>query len=121
MTILIILIGAIMVFAGGLFLFNPNRMRQFLAYCSQGKRIYFIGVLRLTIGIILLLAASQCRFSLFVAILGILAIISAVIVFSMKLDTAKDFLKWWSVRSNLVLRVLSLIAIAIGVLLIRSL
>jgi len=120
MSNLVILIGVVIGFMGILSLVNPNRMKRCIAFCSQGKRLYGIGVLRICVGIILLLAASQYKFSLFVALVGILAIVSSVLIFSMKLEKTKSILDWWSKRPPLVLRILSIIAIAIGVLLIYS-
>ena len=120
MSNLVILIGVVIGFMGILFLVDPNRMKRCIAFCSQGKRLYGIGVLRLCVGVILLLSASQCKFSLFVALVGILAIVNSILIFSMKLEKAKSILNWWSQRTLLVLRILSIIMIAIGVLLIYS-
>jgi len=117
---LVILIGVVVGFIGIVFLVDPNRMKRCIAYCSQGKRMYGIGVLRLCVGILLLLAASQCKFPLFVALMGILAIIGSMLIFSMRLEKTKSILNWWGQRPLLVLRILSIIVVAIGILVIRS-
>ena len=117
---LVIFIGVVIGFMGIVFLVDPNRKKRFIASCSQGKRMYGIGVLRLFVGILLLLAASQCEFPLFVALIGVLAIIGSILVFSMKLEKTRSILNWWGQRPLLILRVLSIIVMIIGILLIRS-
>jgi len=120
MLILVKLIGIITVGMGIIFLLSPKTMRQFMLLWEKGKRLYIGCILRILIGIIFLLAASQCRLVGVIVTLGILLIISGSIIFILGLDRVKTMLKWWYGRSLLVLRLIALIPIAVGVVILYS-
>jgi len=120
MLILIKLIGIVIIGFGIIFLVSPNTMRQYMLFCEKGKRVYIAGVLRILFGVIFLLAASQSRLAGVIVTLGILFIIAGVTIFILRLDKIKTMLKWYYGRSLLVLRLITLIPIAIGALILYS-
>jgi hypothetical protein len=120
MLILVRLIGIFVVGAGVIFLLSPKTMRQFMAFCGKGRELYIAGILRILIGVIFLLAASQSRIAWVIVTLGILALIGGVTFFILGLERVKTMLSWWHVRSLLVLRILALLAIAVGALILYS-
>ena len=120
MLILVKLIGILFVGLGVIFLLNPKSMKQYVAFVLKGKRIYLCGMLRILIGVIFLLAASQCRLSGVIIILGILTLIKGLMVFVLGPEKIKSILNWWAKKSDSVIRLLSIIAIAIGALIIYS-
>ncbi len=120
MLILVRLISIIIVGMGITFLLSPKTLKQFMAFLKQGRKLYIVGILRLLIGIILLLVASQCRLVGVVVTLGILIFIKGIIIFILGLERIKSMLNWWNKRSLLVIRLMGLIALAVGALLLYS-
>ena len=120
MLILAKLIGIIIAVLGIVYLVSPKIMKQVIGYFDQDKKIYVGGVVRLLFAIILLLAASQCRLTGIVVVLGILFLVGGVLVFSLGMDKEKAALNWLKERPDMILRLFALIPVAVGVLLIYS-
>lgn len=120
MLILVRLIGIVIVGMGATFLLSPKTLKQVLSFWGEGKRPYIAGILRLLIGAILLLAASQCRLVGVVVTLGVLILVGGIIIFLLGLERVKSILSWWNKKSLLVMRLISLIPLALGVLLLYS-
>ncbi len=120
MLILVKLIGIVIVVMGITFLLSPKKLKHFMAFLGQGKRLYGVGILRLLFGVILLLAASQCRLVGVILTLGILILIGGILIFVLGLERVKSMLNWWNKRSPLILRLMGLIALALGALLLYS-
>jgi len=120
MLILVKLVGIVTVVMGIIFLLSPKTMRQFMLLWEKGKRLYIGCALRILIGIIFLLAASQSKLIGVIVTLGIVLIISGGSILILGLDRVKTMLKWWYGRSLLVLRLIALLAIVVGALILYS-
>lgn len=120
MLILVRIIGIVMVGMGVMYLLKPKTLKQFVAFFEKGRRLYIAGILRIVIGVILLAAASQCRLVGVVLALGVLALIGGIVIFILGLERIKSMLNWWNKRSPLVLRLVALVALALGALLLYS-
>ena len=120
MLILVRLIGIVIIGAGIVFLLNPKMYKQYIAFWEKGKRLYSGGILSILVGVILLLAASQCRLVGVIVTLGIITLAKGIFIFVLGTERMKSMLKWWQERTLLVLRFLAPIAIAIGALLVYS-
>ncbi len=120
MLILVKLIGIIIAGMGIVVLLSPKALHQMLSYWGQGKKLYLAGILRLLIGVILLLAAPQCRLVGVILALGILCLIKGILIFILGIEKTKAVLDWWKNRSHRVIRLIGLIVIAFGALLIYS-
>lgn len=118
MVILVKFLGIVIIVFGVVYLLNPNIIKAYMAFWKKAKRIYIGGVLSLLIGIIFLLAASQCAVRWFVTLFGILAIIKGVVLFVLSQEKAISMLNWWSERPIAFLRGHALFALVIGALLI---
>lgn len=120
MVILVKLFGLIIVVLGVIFMIRPDAMKKYIAFWVKGKRLYAGGILSILIGIIALLAASQCKLVWFVVLIGILALIKGVLLFALGPEKWISKLNWWTTRSPAFLRLYSLMPITIGILLIYS-
>jgi hypothetical protein len=120
MLILVRLVGMILVAIGIVFLISPNRIRQWIVFCQKGRKPYMMGLLRILIGVIFLLAASQSRIVWVIVTIGILALLGGITIFILGLERFKSMLRWWQGRSLLFIRLIALLAIAIGVLILYS-
>ena len=117
MLILVRAIGIVIIVMGIAVLLSPRTMKQLIAFWSKGKRIYLAGVLRVAIAVILLLAASACKRVGIILTLGILILIGGIMIFALPLQKMRSMLTWWEKKPLWVLRLMGLIAIAIGALL----
>jgi len=117
---LVKVIGIIVTAAGVIFLVRPLALKKYIAYLKQERRIYLVGILRVLLGALFLWVAPQCKLSAVMNVLGVLTLIGAVLIFILGLERVKKVLDWYDKKPVSVLRLLALIAIAIGVLIIYS-
>jgi len=120
MVILVKLLGIIIVVFGVIYLLNPKMMKPYMAFWKKGKRLYMGAALSLLIGIIFLLAASQCRWRGFIVAFGILSVAKGIWLFVISQEKAISILDWWAKRPIAFLRVHALFALVVGALLIYS-
>jgi len=120
MLILVKLVGIVVVAIGIIFLLIPKTMRQWMVFCEKGIRPYVMGVLRILVGILFLLAAPQSRVVWVIITFGVLALIGGITFFVLGLEKVKGMLRWWHGRSLPLLRLIALLATAIGVMILYS-
>ncbi|MCK4325391.1 hypothetical protein KAW55_01395 [bacterium] len=120
MLILVRLIGIVVIGMGIIFLINPKLYKQYIAFWEKGRRLYMGGILGILLGVILLLAASQCRLVGVIVALGIITLAKGILILALGPERMKSMLRWWQGRPLLVLRLLTPIAIAVGALLLYS-
>ena len=118
MDIVIKIIGIIFVAVGIVYLLKPDVMKWLMGFFKKGKRIYFAGLIRFVLAVIFLLAANQCKIPWVIIGFGILFMISGLLVFTLGSDRIKSILDWWQKQSPSLLRVMSIIALAVGTVII---
>ena len=118
--LLVKLVGMILVAIGIVFVLSPKRMRQWMVFCEKGLMPYLMGSLRILVGILFLLAAPQSRVVWVIVMIGVLAFLGGIAIFILGLERIKSMLRWAEGRSLPVLRLIALLAIAIGVLILYS-
>jgi uncharacterized protein YjeT (DUF2065 family) len=116
MTILAKLIGAAVTVFGLAIFASPQFTQKVFVFFKQGKRIYLAGVIRISVGVVLLLAASRSSVPLAAIALGALFLLSGVIVFAADPEKLKSFMEHYSAMPGLVIRLLGLVAACFGVL-----
>ena len=114
MSLVVRIIGVVFVGLGIIMVINPQVIKGLLAFYKQGRKLYLLGALRLLMGIIFLLGASQCRRVIAVIILGILFILGGVLIFAVRLEKMKSILSWWEKRPLFVLRLTGLLILGLG-------
>lgn len=112
------IVGIVFVLIGILYLLKPGVLKRLMEFFKQGKRIYFAGLIRFALAIILLLAARECKDFWVIFLFGVLFLISGLLIFVIPLEKLKSYIGWWQKQSLVLLRVLSLIALAIGAVII---
>ena len=118
MSFAVRIIAIVFILLGVLYLAKPELVKRILEFFKQGKRIYIVGVIRLILAVVFLLAAQQCNVPWAIGVFGILLLVSGVMIFIIGDQKLKAWLQWWQKQSLLLLRVLSLLAIAFGLLII---
>ena len=99
---------------------NPNVVKQFMGFWKPIKRIYLGGALSLALGIVFLLAASQCRWRGFIIAFGILLLARGICVFVIGQKKVISVLDWWAKRPIAFLRGYAVFAIILGLLIIYA-
>lgn len=112
------LIALFVIILGILFLINPKYIKSYIAYWE--KRIYALGAIRLLLGIILIAAAPQCRWSGMVLFLGILIFVGGILIFTLGKDKMQAWINWWNEKPPHVMRLLFMTTIGFGLLLLYS-
>jgi len=118
MLILVRIIGIFAVGMGAFASIKPEVLKNIFAFFLKGKNIYIAGVVRLSFGVIFLIAATQCRQVGIIIFLGILFLISGILIFTLGLEKCKAVLKNISEKPVNILRLLLSIPILLGVLIL---
>ena len=120
MDFIVKIIGIVIVAFGIAYLLKPDIMQFLMEFFKEGKRIYFVGLIRFVLAIVFLLAARECYITPVIALFGILFLISGLLIFALGLEKVKSIINWYQEQSILVLRLLALVTLAIGVVIIYS-
>jgi len=120
MDIVIRSLGIVIVVVGIVYLLRPDVMKWLIEFFKQGKRIYFAGLIRLALAVIFLLGARECDITWVIVVFGILFLIGGLLIFILGPEKLRRILDWYQKQSVLLLRVLAVIALAIGAIIIYS-
>jgi hypothetical protein len=120
MEILVRAIGVLIAILGLILVLTPKGIKAIFDFFAKGKRIYWVGLLRIAFGIIFLLASSVCRWPEVIRVLGVFFIIAGSLIFILGIRKVKSVLEYWSKKPPLLLRFLSLLAVAFGILIIYA-
>jgi len=120
MKIVIQSLGVVIVAVGVVYLLRPDIMKWLMGFFKQGKRIYLAGVIRLALAVIFFLGARECDITWVIVVFGILFLIGGVLIFILGHEKLRRILDWYQKQSALLLRVLAVIALAIGAVIIYS-
>jgi len=115
--ILLVKLFAIAIIIHGCFLMlRPENLKVMLSWVKEGNRLYLIAAVRLIIGAILMIAASECRIEGIVLVLGVILFFSGVAGFMLKKEGMMKIVAWGEKRSLHDVRVIGTVALAFGVL-----
>ncbi len=120
MLMLAKLIGAIVMVMGIIMVLNEKTFIVMLNFWKKGKNVHIAGAIRFALGIFFVFIAPACRFSVSIFILGILMIIGGAAIFVLKPNRVQAIFDWLEKRPPVVIRLISLLVIAIGELIIYS-
>jgi len=120
MHIAIRILGIVFVVLAIVYFLKPEIIKWLIEFFKQGKRLYIAGIIRFVLAIVFLLAANQCNKPKVIGTFGVLFIISGLSVFIIRLEKLKAYIGWWQKQTELALRAISLVTLAIGILIIYS-
>jgi uncharacterized protein YjeT (DUF2065 family) len=120
MDIVIKSLGIVIALIGIVYLLRPDVMKRLMEFFKQGKRIYFAGLMRFALAVVFLLGARECDISWVIAAFGVLFLIGGLLIFILGAEKLKSIIDWWQKKSPLLLRLMALIALAIGAVIIYS-
>lgn len=115
------LVGMIVLTTGVLCLVHPSIIRRLIAFWIYKDRLYYMGGIRIVIGIILMLAAGSAVVPWIVYLIGVLPIAGGILIFALGLEKNKEMIAVIQSKPNKMFRALSAVPIAVGALLILAL
>lgn len=110
------LIGLVVAGFGLTIFASPKFTQKVFAFMREGKRIYWGGVVRCLVGLILLLSVSTSVLPVATVAVGLILFLSGIIVFACDLEKLKNLLNHYSELPVLVIRLLGLVAACFGIL-----
>ena len=118
LKIIIALVGGLICLAGLIILVSPEKFRNVMNSFAGQPRFLFAVIARIIIGAILLLEASNLKFTLVMQIIGGISILAAVVLLLMGQDRMDRMIDWFMKMSDDIFRIWSVFAIAFGAFLI---
>jgi len=108
-------IGALIVAIGLLLLINPDKLKTVLYKMIDKDKLYVAAVLRVAFGVVFIMVAQETRLPNVTTGLGVFFILAGVIIPIMGKTRIAALATWWIARGNAIIRLWSVIAIALGV------
>ncbi len=122
MFVVLALAVALFIFVMGAWgVFAPGSIFAFISGWSSKSGFWLAVLLRLCFGLVLWFAAPDTRSPILLQVLGAIAILSAASLPIVGYERFERVLTWWTGHSPLVMRLWSLVAVAIGGLVLWSL
>ena len=111
-------LGVVMAVIGVLFSAIPKKLIKFIPLFKVTKRIRIVGIVRLGIAVIFLLAASGSRWPIVIAVLGIITLVSGVLALTLKVKHIKTLIDWIEARNEMFVRIMGGVVVLIGLLIV---
>jgi len=118
MDIVVKIIAVAFILMGVLLAAYPQLLKRLIGLVAKGIRIYLIGLIRLALAVVFLLAARECKNFWLIFIFGILFLLSGLLVFLLGPRRLRPMLDWLQRQSALLLRVLAVVIVLIGILIV---
>lgn len=108
------LLGVFTLLMGAWGVLVPARLSDFVARFGSKGGLWFAAGIRLVFGLALWFAAPASRAPLLLQILGVLALVAAVILPFLGVERFKALIDWWTKLSPTAMRFNSLVAVIFG-------
>ncbi len=120
-VVLALAVGLFIFVMGAWGVFAPGSIFAFISGWSSKSGFWLAVLLRLCFGLVLWFAAPDTRLPILLQTLGVIAILSAAGLPIVGYERFERVLSWWTGHSPFVMRLWSLVAVAIGGLVLWSL
>lgn len=118
MPIVVRIIGLLIAAMGVLFAVKPQMIQQVFDFFCKDKRLYIAGVIRILLGVILLVAATECTVTWIILVLGIIFLIAGILVFALGIEKCKLTVSRILQKPLKIIRLITIIPIVIGILIL---
>ena len=118
MAYFVCLVGAMTAAWAITVLFKPTWLNKAIGFVQKGRMIYLVIGLKNTVGIIFLIFARECRWTVFIIVLGVLITSGTTLFCMLSLEKIKAYLTWWLARPVWMYRLWGVVAALFGLLLI---
>ena len=121
MSSIVVLFGVAVGLLGMVGVVRPTRLIRFVETMWQSPTGFRLAiVLRLVLGVVLIIAAPDCRFPQVIRILGIFSLVAAAAAAALGHERLRSFVEWWVGRPPVFVRGWSLVAFAFGCFLVYA-
>ena len=120
MTTIVLLFGILIVLLGVYGIAKPVPFLRFVSRFRSPTWLNVAAIIRIALGIVLLLAAPDCRFTTALQILGVLIILAGVVLPMLKRSSVEGMMDWFIGLSLPAIRVWCVVAILFGLILIYT-
>jgi uncharacterized protein YjeT (DUF2065 family) len=120
MAVIVLIVGLIVLGMGILVLISPASLKRMLHIFVAKQWWYFVTGIRILVGILFILVASETRSPLFVRTVGVLFILAGLVVPLMGAARIQRLVSWWLERSDATLRLWALFSIVFGAAILWS-
>ena len=114
MSKVITIIGVLIILESIAFLVKPNWYRKAAKVFMSEKIIYLAPVLKILFGGLFLVSALSCSIPWVIIVLGVLMLAGGITGLILPKAKIISFIEWWTRRTDLVMRMIAIVAIAIG-------
>lgn len=113
-------LAALIIVAGVVFTLWPEAMKRVVAFVIKGSRLYAVAAIRIAAGIVLLLAADGIAKWWILSVLGVMILLAGISQLILPPERQRSFANWMMNRSEIVRRLIAIIAILIGGLMLTG-
>lgn len=121
MAWIIVILGYLAIILCLAILTSPQLLRKIIDFFSVGSRLYLAGLVRIALGVMLLILASQSRLWGYVVIMGLIATAAGVSIFFFALRRTKKLMVRLQHQSNLTLRIYAIVGLVLWAVLVYAL
>ncbi|HWL54432.1 MAG TPA: hypothetical protein VNQ90_18480 [Chthoniobacteraceae bacterium] len=120
MGYLVAVSGLLMLVMSVAALLAPEKVGDVLLRWPVRRRFFFAFGLRLVLGVIFLLGASDTRFPTFISIIGTITVIAAIVLLLLGQKKVDAFVRWWLRRNPAFMRIWALVGVVLSVLILYA-
>lgn len=114
MVHLVWIIGALTAAWGICVLFRPIWLRQCMILFNKGKLVYVAAGVKIILGVVFLIVATQCKLPKVIIAVGILMAGGSILFCLLPFAKIQRFMNWWIARPVWVYRLWAMLAVLFG-------
>lgn len=116
----VLVFGIVIALFGLLGAFRPRPLKAFVGSFRSTGMLYFAATIRIALGIVLLLAAPSCRFTIALYVLGVVPLFSGLLLPMLGKVRFAALVGWWLALSDTTIRAAMILAVVLGTFLILA-
>ena len=120
MQIVIKSLGIILALIAVLYMLRPDIAKKLMVFFQKGRRIYFDGIVNLSMAAVFFAGANQCRYPWVIFVCGIIFMAEALMIFGLGSKKTNVILDWSLEQSDELYRFIGLLIGVIGVIVVFS-
>ena len=120
MSKIVLVLGAAFVLFGAFAVVLPRVFRDWTGTFRSPAALRVVLLVRILVGLLLLLAAPYCRFTIFLQVFGALAVLAGAVMPMIGRARSDRLFDWWAGRSDGVVRGMMIVPVVMGAVLILA-
>jgi hypothetical protein len=116
----VVIVGLIIALLGLVGMLRPVVLRKLVGGFRATPMLYLAAIIRVALGVLLLLTAPACRYTVAIYVLGVITLFSGLLLPVIGKTRFEALIGWWIARSDRTIRALTSVAIAYGAFLVLA-